>query len=182
MVYTVKNSSGITTSVSRQIIVMKVDMNLSLSNSNYTNGDVGIKVNVDDEYFDYLLLPNGITTHEKNCIFTVSNNGTYTFKLFNKNGIVKEKSIVVENIDREVPIGSCSGYFKDGVSYITVNASDNVKIGSYVVNGNSYSSNSIKINAEITSANVDIYDVVGNKTSVSCNIVDKNEFIFLIRI
>ena len=177
VVYTVKNSSGITTSVVRNIVVMKVDINLTLENIYYTNNDVKINVSVDDEYFDYLLLPNGITTNEKNCSFTVSNNGTYTFKLFNKNGIVKEKSIVVENIDREVPIGSCSGYFKDGVSYITVNASDNVKIGSYVVNGNSYSSNSIKINAEITSANVDIYDVVGNKTSVSCNIVDKNEFI-----
>lgn len=177
VIYTVKNSSGITTSVVRNIIVMKVDLNLTLENLNYTNGNVKINVSVDDEYFDYLLLPNGITTNEKNCSFTVSNNGTYTFKLFNKNGVVKEKSIVVENIDREVPIGSCSGYFKDGVSYITVNASDNVKIGSYVVNGNSYSSNNIKINTEITSANVDIYDVVGNKSSVSCNIVDKNEFI-----
>lgn len=177
VVYTVKNSSGITTSVARNIVVMKVDINLSLENNYYTNKDVKINVLIDDEYFDYLLLPNGITSNEKSCSYTVSNNGTYTFKLFNKHGVVKEKSITVQNIDREAPSGSCSGYFKDGISYITVNAKDNVSIGSYIVNGKNYSSNNIKINNEITSVNVDILDGVGNKTSVSCNVVDKNEFI-----
>ena len=61
MVYTAKNSSGITTSVKRQIVVMNVKMTLSVLNTGYTNGTVGIKADIVDEYFDYLVLPNGQT-------------------------------------------------------------------------------------------------------------------------
>ena len=55
VVYTVKNSSGITTSVKRQIIVMNIKMTLSLVNTGYTNGNVGIKADIVDEYFDLMV-------------------------------------------------------------------------------------------------------------------------------
>ena len=177
VVYTVKNSSGVTTSVKRNIVVMKVDLNLAIENNYYTNGNVNIKVNVDDEYFDYLMLPNGINSTEKSLIFTVSENGTYTFKLVNKHGITKEKSISVENIDKTSPSGSCSGYFKDGVSYINVSSNDNSGISRYIIDGKSYSTNNIKINKEVTSVSVDIYDYANNKITVSCGLADKNDFI-----
>ena len=177
VVYTVKNSSGVTTSVKRNIVVMKVDLNLAIENNYYTNGNVNIKVNVDDEYFDYLMLPNGINSTEKSLIFTVSENGTYTFKLVNKHGITKEKSISVENIDKTRPSGSCNGYFKDGVSYINVSSNDNSGISRYIIDGKSYSTNNIKINKEVTSVSVDIYDYANNKITVSCGLADKNDFI-----
>lgn len=177
VVYTVKNSSGVTTSVVRNIVVMKVDLNLAVENNYYTSGDVNIKVSVNDEYFDYLMLPNGINSTEKNLTYTVSENGTYTFKLVNKHGITKEKSITVGSIDKISPSGSCSGYFKDGVSYINVSSNDNVGIGRYVIDGKSYSTNNIKLNKEVTSVSVDIYDMANNKVTVSCGVVDKNDFI-----
>lgn len=177
VVYTVKNSSGVTTSVKRNIVVMKVDLNLAIENNYYTNGNVNIKINVDDEYFDYLMLPNGINSTEKSLTFTVSENGTYTFKLVNKHGITKEKSITVENIDKINPSGSCSGYFKDGVSYINVSSNDNTGISRYIIDGKSYSTNNIKINKEVTSVSVDIYDYANNKITVSCGLTDKNDFI-----
>ena len=177
VVYTVKNSSGVTTSVKRNIVVMKVDLNLAIENNYYTNGNVNIKVNVDDEYFDYLMLPNGINSTEKGLTFTVSENGTYTFKLVNKHGITKEKSITVENIDKISPNGSCSGYFKDGVSYINVSSNDIIGISRYIIDGKSYSTNNIKINKEVTSVSVDIYDYANNKITVSCGLADKNDFI-----
>ena len=170
VVYTVKNSSGITTSVSRQIIVMKVDMNLSLSNSNYTNGDVGIKVNVDDEYFDYLILPNGVSTKDKSCTYTVNGNGTYTFKLFNKGGVIKEKSITVNNIDKVSPTASCKAEYKNGKTVVTVSANDNVGISNYVVNGKNHLNNVINIDSFVSDNSVVVYDASGNSASCKCSV------------
>jgi cell wall-associated NlpC family hydrolase len=170
VVYTVKNSSGITTSVSRQIIVMKVDMNLSLSNSNYTNGDVGIKVNVDDEYFDYLILPNGVSTNDKSCTYTVNGNGTYTFKLFNKGGVIKEKSITVNNIDKVSPTASCKAEYKNGKTVVTVSANDNVGISNYVVNGKNHLNNVINIDSFVSDNSVVVYDASGNSASCKCSV------------
>ena len=177
IVYTVKNSSGVTTSFKRNVVVMRVDLDVSLDTNYYINGDVSIKVSTSDEYFDYLVLPNGSNSSEKRLSYTVSENGTYTFKLVNKMGITKEKSIVVGNIDRVNPTGACSGYFKDGNSYIDVVGSDNLGISSYVVDGKRYTTNSIKLNKEVSNVSVDIYDMANNKVTVSCVLADKNDFI-----
>ena len=170
VVYTVKNSAGITTSVKRNIVVMSVDLKLSLSNSNYTNENVGINVVVSDDYFDYLVLPNGQTVGEKSYNYMVSENGTYKFILYNKYGVVKEKSITVSNIDKTAPTACCSAKYSNGKTTITVTGKDNVGIKSYVLNGKTYSGNKITVDSLSTTNNVVVYDKAGNSVSTSCNI------------
>ena len=168
--YSVTNSSGITTYKTRTVIVMDSEISLTLDNNNYTNGDVGINVYINDIYFDYLELPNGNKVRQNKLTYNVSDNGTYKFVTYNKKGGSKEKSITVSNINRTKPTGSCSGYYKNGSSVIKVNANDDVGIQKYVINGTSYTTKDITINKELTTVTVTIYDRAGNSSDISCTL------------
>lgn len=170
VVYSVVNSSGVTTSAIRTVIVMDSQMSLSLDNANYTNSFVNVNVYIMDNYFDYLVLPDGEKIFENAYSYKVSENGTYKFKFYNKQGTEKEESITVSNIDKSSPTGSCSANYKNGKTTINVSASDNVGVNKYVLNGKSYTSNTITLDSQLTSANVIIYDRAGNSKSVSCNV------------
>jgi len=175
VIYSVVNSSGVTTSKVRNVIVMDSDVSLTLNNTNYTNKDVSINIYVNDNYFDYLILPNGNKITDKNYTYNVSDNGTYKFTIYNKTGNSKEKSINVSNINKTSPSGSCSGSYENGKSTIKINASDDIGISKYVINGASYTSNLVTINSEMKTANVTIYDKAGNTKGISCNLVKKND-------
>lgn len=170
IVYSVKNSAGITTTIKRTVVVMKVDMTLSLSNYEYTNQSVGIKVDVSDEYFDYLVLPNGTSVSSKTYLYNVSQNGTYKFKLVNKHGVVREADIKVENIDKTAPSVQCSASFSNNRTTVSINASDNVAVSRYVINGKSYSTNVVSLDSLVTNNNVSAYDSAGNVANASCTV------------
>ncbi len=172
--YTVTNTSGVTTSKERTVIVMDRNLSLIPNNTNMTNGNVTINIYVHDELFSYLVLPNKVKVDDNVTTYDVSNNGTYKFVMYNKNGESKEKSITINNIDRESPSGSCTGSFKGGKSNISVNANDNIGISKYVIDGTSYTSNNITINKEISNVNMTIYDKAGNTKTISCKLVNKN--------
>ena len=173
IVYTVKNSAGITTTAKRNVIVMDLKINLSLVNTNYTNSSVGIKVEITDEYFDYLLLPDGTKSYEKSSVYNVSSNGSYKFTLVNKYGASRVGEIKIENIDKTAPTVSCSAEFKNGKTVITINAKDNVGIASYVVNGNTYTSNVVSLNSLVVNNTVYVYDYAGNVASATCVVNSK---------
>ena len=170
IVYSVKNSAGITTVVKRTVVVMKLDMTLSLSNYEYTNQNVGINVLVEDEYFDYLVLPNGTTVASKSYVYNVNQNGTYKFKLVNKYGAVREAGIKVSNIDKTAPSVQCSADYSNNRTTVNINASDNIGISKYVVNGKNYSTNVVSVSSLVTNNTVLVYDSAGNQASATCNI------------
>ena len=145
LVYTVVDNNGITASTSRLVMVMDSLINLSLDNSDYTNDKVIINVSVDDEYFDYLILPNGEKITKNKYSYEVNQNGDYKFKSYNKRGSEKIETIKVNNIDKTPPTGTCSGSYGNGKSIITVNAKDNIGIKKYEINNKSYTSNQITI-------------------------------------
>jgi len=80
--YTLVDEDGVTIMVSRIVTVMDTEISLSLNTSSYTNKDVGININIDDEFFDYLLLPDGSKIKQNNYMYMVSSNGKYTFKAY----------------------------------------------------------------------------------------------------
>lgn len=169
--YSVTNSSDITTMAVRTVIVMDSSMSISLGNSNYTSDNVKINIYVNDDLFEYLLLPNGNRVSDKIYTYEVSENGTYKFVMHNSSNKEIEKMITVNNIDKIIPTGSCSGSYGSGISVINVKASDDVGIAYYEVNGTRYTSSSITVNQELSTANVVIYDKSGNKRNISCNLV-----------
>ena len=152
---------------------MDLKINLSLINTNYTNSSVGIKVDIDDEYFDYVVLPNGTKSYEKSSVYEVSSNGTYKFTLVNKHGATRIGEIKIENIDKIAPTVSCNAEFKNGKTIISINAKDNIGIASYVVNGKNYSSNIISLDTLVVNNTVYVYDYAGNMSSANCVVNSK---------
>lgn len=174
LVYSLVDEDGVTVSVTRVITVMDTNIVLSLNINDYTNQDVTINVNVEDEFFDYIILPDGSKINNRNSSYKVSSNGKYTFRTYNNKGFQKESSIEVKNIDKILPQGSCTGSYKNGISTINVNANDNIGIKGYEFNGVSYTNNQITINKEVSSVNIKIYDKAGNSKDISCSLKNNN--------
>ena len=173
VIYSVTNSSGITIQNKRKVVVTDSEITLSLDNTNYTNKDINIEVYVSDNYFDYLILPDGNKINNRSYTYTVSSNGEYKFTSYNKNGKESTGSITVSNIDKEKPQGTCSGSYGSGKSSISIKASDNIGISRYVIDGVSYTSSTITLNKEISKVSIMIYDKAGNTSTISCNLEAK---------
>lgn len=172
--YFTVNSAGVYTFAVRKVIVFDINIKLSLSSDKYAKS-VDIIVTVDDNYFDYLLLPDNNKVSSKNYKYRVSSNGEYKFITYNKYGYSKEVSIRVNNIDGGITSASCSGSYKDNITTINVKASASSGINRYVINGNSYNNSRIIISGKYSSSiNVVIYDNLGNSKSISCNIVNND--------
>lgn len=170
--YSIKKDNQEVT-VTRKIIVFNFDMTISASNNNSTNKDITLNVKVNSDKFGYLILPNGEKVNKTTYNYTVSQNGTYEFSAYSEYGIYLKKKFIVNNIDKESPTGTCSGTYGNGTSNIIIDARDNTGISKYVVNNNSYTTNNIIINKEMSSVNVIVYDKAGNFTNISCSLVKK---------
>ena len=174
LIYSVLNSRGAVASVNRLVVVTDASINLTLNNTEYTNKNVIINVGIIDNYFDYLLLPNGEVVRDKDATYQVTSNGVYKFSETTKNGHRNEKSIEVKNIDKIKPAGSCTAYVGGGKTTIDIKSSDNVKVSYYKYNNSTYTSNRININAALSSVRVEIFDVANNSTLVDCKVVISN--------
>lgn len=170
--YSIKKDNQEVT-VTRKIIVFNFDMTISASNNNSTNKDITLNVKVNSDKFGYLILPNGEKVNKTAYNYTVSQNGTYEFSAYSEYGIYLKKKFIVNNIDKESPTGTCSGTYGNGTSNIIIDARDNTGISKYVVNDNSYTTNNIIINKEMSSVNVIVYDKAGNFINISCSLVKK---------
>lgn len=158
----------------RKVIVIDIKIALAQNIKENTNQDVTINIKVDDNYFDYILLPNNTKTKDKNYNYTVTQNGTYTFVSYNKSGYNKKATINITNIDKTPPTGECSGFYKNRTTTINIKANDNVDVDSYILNNKTYNNSEIKLSQKLTKANITIKDKVGNTKQISCNIEDNS--------
>lgn len=168
--YSVTNSKGEVIEKTRTVNVLLVDFDLTPSTNSYTNGTVDININVKDSNMEYLILPDGKTIKDSNYTYRVSDNGEYKFVLYNKYGIVKEKSIKISNINRTNPSVSCRAKFTDGKTVVTIDATDDIGIKNYVVNNNTYNSNVVSINGLVKNNEVIVYDNAGNSSKTTCEV------------
>ena len=168
--YSVTNSKGEVIERTRTVNVLLVDFDLTPSTNSYTNGTVDININVKDSDMEYLILPDGKTIKDSNYTYKVSDNGEYKFVLYNKYGIVKEKSIKISNINRTNPSVSCRAKFTNGKTVVTIDATDDIGIKNYVVNNNTYNSNIVSINGLVKNNEVVAYDNAGNSSKTTCEV------------
>lgn len=173
LTYSVTDDNNITTIEERTIVVMDTDIDLSLVNDAYTNGNVKINIVVTDQYFDYTILPNNDKISTSTYTYEVNENGKYTFTTYNKKGLKKSASIEVKNIDRTKPEGTCSINISENEKSITINATDKSGIKKYIYNGNEYRTNKIPLSTFIESAQITVYDNAGNAKDISCNATSK---------
>lgn len=181
IIYSLTDLNEETINVTRKVIVMNISISPSKSNDEYTNKniDINLSIDIDDDYFSGLELPNETKINEKRYTYTINKNGIYTFSLYNNNKKIKEKSINITNIDKEKPTGKCSGSYADGKSNINITASDNIKIKNYKILNTYYSSDKIQLqlNQELPQVSITIQDIAGNSSTINCQLEDKNKFI-----
>lgn len=175
--YSVTNKSEETISAERTIIIMDSDIGISYTPEKKTNGNVKIILNVIDNYYDYIVLPDNTKKNERYIAYEVSENGTYKFTIYSKNGEAKEKDITINNIYRVPPSGTCEYYLYDTYGEIKVNtsASDLNYVYKY---DNSTSSKltekTFKVNDLSENAKVILHDEAGNTSEITCQNIDKS--------
>ena len=176
LIYKVTNQLGVEFKEERTVIVLGTDVSISYSPENNTRDNVSINIGVVDNYFDYIIFPDGSKRYQRYDKYEVSKNGIYKFLIYSKDGSYQEKEIEIRNIDTVAPTGSCSGYYKGGNSYLAVTATDNVSsVNKIVFNGQTFQKNIFTISGEYSTVVLTIYDEVGNSNNISCQLTNKNE-------
>ena len=173
LTYSVTNSSGKEAQAVRTVIVYEVEFTLTLLSDSTSGGRV-IEFKTESPYYNYVKLPNGETNMGTNIQYKVTRNGSYTFSVCDGNEICIDKTITVNNLDGVAPEGSCSGYYKNGKSVVTIKATDNVGVYRYAIDGNLYDVSTITLDKERSSVQVKIYDKAGNSKTISCTLENKN--------
>ncbi|MBQ9854381.1 MAG: DUF5011 domain-containing protein [Bacilli bacterium] len=169
--YSVINSDNLMVAEERVVIVVGDEFGINYSPSEKTNGNVNISIGVVDDDYKYTVLPDGNISYQRNISYTVSENGTYRFVVYGKDDVYTEKEIVIDNIDRTIPVANCVVNQNELGSYITVNAIDDSGIKSYVYNNNvTAAGNLIQLNNIIDNANVIVYDLAGNYLNMNCTV------------
>lgn len=84
------------------------------------NKKINIAVTCDDENFDYILLPDGTKTKEKNINFSISKNGDYTFKAYDKAKNEISKTVTVSNIKDEHETGDMNNILLEMLFVVSV--------------------------------------------------------------
>ncbi len=182
LTYSVKNGIGVTVSSERTVIVMGSDIDISYDDG-YKKDSVSINIAVINNYFDYILLPDGKKDNKRVTSYKVSNNGDYSFKFYEKDGTFIEKKVTINNIDKEAPSGSCKGVYKSNTYTIDSTVKDNlsgIKNIEYYVNGKvvkTTKDNKITVNQNKTdNIEINVIDNVGNSKKITCS-VDNSAYV-----
>ncbi len=124
--------------------------------------------------FKEVILPNGETIETTILDYKVNENGTYTFKVLDKYDNVFTKSIIINNIDKTAPKGTCSVEKSKDKYVIRIFAEDDRGIASvnYLIDGREtgfFASTVYRTKEAVENASAIIQDISGNRTKVSCS-------------
>ena len=166
--------------LTRTIIVTESNLEIAIESTNqsYTNKDITLNIVVSGTNFRYVKYPDGTVSTLRSSTYKVSNNGTYTFYVYDNNLNYVVKSITINNIDKTEPTGTCTLEYKDGKSTFKVVASDT---GSGIKSYDYYGNNSLLINrtsnnysttSRFTSGYVIIFDKADNKRRIDCSVLN----------
>ena len=176
--YSVTNSRGYSNSITRKVVVVNsfstTVVTATLSKKTLTNQDVIIALSVNGYNYDYMILPNGNKTSEKIVQYIAPENGIYNFFTYDKDGKSLTKIVIIENIDKTPPKGTCIAEVYPTYADITVKQTSDKKISgyNYIVNGikSDYKTTSTykaTVN-NATSISVQIKDSINNTATISC--------------
>lgn len=137
--YTVKNSRGYESSISRIVKVLSKDesstvtptyggideyLKISVSNKAITKDNITLDITVINSAVKSIILPDNTMTTSTNLKYTVKENGTYIIIVELNDGALITGSVIINNIDREGPTGTCQAVYQNGKVSFVVNASD----------------------------------------------------------
>lgn len=164
-----------------KVIDNKLIINITLDKTNYTKDNVLVTVNVSGNNYAYVVLPNNVIYKNKKTTYSIEKNGTYIFKAYRNDGSYEIKEIVVSNIDKTKPTGTCIATLNEASTTISVSANDNLSgVKNYIYYDNTkllQNTVSKTYTHGISTSNkiyVEIYDKVLNSNKITCTIVDNS--------
>ncbi len=172
--YTLVTDDNVTLIKERLVVVTSAEFTLYYEPNEPTNKAVKIYGFMNNNYFDYIKLPDGKTEKNRNFSYVVSENKTYEFEAFLKDGSSHKESIEIKNIDLVKPTGNCNAVV-DGNTVVTVNAEDENGIFGYQYNLDGYKTDYLAketytYNKRVQKVYVDVQDKAGNVYNMMCNI------------
>jgi hypothetical protein len=177
--YTLTNSRGYSNTITRKVNVISHDSDLvvdyTLNPRNLTNENVLITLNVSSDY-NKIIYPDN-TSGDK-LTYEVIENGNYKFIIYDKYDRIIEKEIVIDNIDKTVPQGSCvaTRYYNRTEIKVTIDTEREISSYEYLVNTSTKTSQSNYYVAEVvkpSTVKVKVIDIVGNNNEIKCSFEDK---------
>lgn len=174
--YKVTNSRGATVIETRNVSVMQKKANFDITlESSFVENKAIITLNISGDEYNYSIDPTGTRCIFKICTTEVKNNGTYRFKIYDSNGNEYISEIEIDGIDDEVPTGTCTATVTSKKGTIVVSATDNKGIGSYtyIIDGSrieNQKTNVYEVAKEIKTASVEVKDISGNTTKLTCDV------------
>lgn len=176
--YQVKNSDGITKTITREVIVYSFKFDAKIKTEEFTKENE-ISLNIKDANYEYTILPNNDKTFDRIINYQVLENGSYKFKMYDKNYNELEYKVNIANIDNEKPTGTCVLTLTNNSNReINVIANDNNKIKGYI-----YQYGTVKTDLLTTTkytykssdkkASVIVYDTADNYENIECSVINK---------
>ena len=174
--YKVTNSRGVTVIETRNVNVVQKKANFDIElKSSFVENKAIITLNIIGDEYSYSIDPVGTKCIYKTCTAEVKNNGTYKFKIYDTNMNEYISEIKVDGIDDQAPTGTCTATVTSKKGTIVVSASDNKGIGSYtyIIDGSrieNQTTDVYEVAKEIKNASVEIKDISGNTTKLTCDV------------
>lgn len=151
---------------------------VTVKGTNYTvtqvknsNNTVTIKITSNVANFSHFMGPHFVKYYTNPLSYTVTENGTYTFYLYDKNGVVCLIDVKVTSIvdkDTIKPTGTCTASVNGGVTKYVVKATDAGGIKNYQHNGKTYSSGTFTVSNDVEDDTVRVTDKSGNYIDIVC--------------
>ena len=180
VVYSISNSRGYKVIKTRKVVVVPQNSDLivdyTITPENLTSEEVTIKLIISG-IFRKIVYPDG--TEGDNLNYVVNDSGKYKFYIYDEYNRVIEKEIVISNIDKTLPKGTCNAIMYYGRTEVSVNVTSTREISSYEYIVGSVSSGSTQTktySANVTKPNivkVILTDSINNKTEIECTKEDK---------
>ena len=166
--------------LSRTINVIGEKYTLTLSSNYLTNKNVVISIENNLKEFNYFLNPLNVEVKEEKLDFMVTQNGKYTFFIYDKLGNKEEIDVDINNIDKIAPVVTCEGSVSGKNKTYLLDATDENGIEKYRYNGNDYNDPTITVLNNNEDDTISVYDKAGNATKITCefkNITKKGRIV-----
>lgn len=154
-------------------------LNYGASNAEGISNEDLNQINIDkikaSSGIDYILLPNGEKVYSDSATYTVYENGTYTFSVYDRAGNSETVEVEISNIDTILPSLNLTQIEEDGYVQIDVSTIDNESGISHIIlpNGERVDGDNAKFkilkNGKYT---FQVYDIAGNMTEKTLDIID----------
>lgn len=153
--------------------------NYEVSNAEDISNEDLNQINIDkiraSSGIDYILLPNGKKVYSDNTTYTVYENGTYTFSVYDRAGNSEIVEVEISNIDTISPSLNLTQIEEDGYVQIDISSMDKESGISHIIlpNGERIDEDNAKFkilkNGKYT---FQVYDIAGNVTEKTLDISD----------